>query len=75
MMTFENQYGREVTIFINGGEMGTLASGEVRRLGVLAVPPRPERGPEKYLVEAKDAQGHVVYSEEFTWYQLNPDNA
>jgi hypothetical protein len=70
-LRFENQYDQPVTVFLNELLMGDVMAGEKESIGTIRIhPSRPDIGPEKYLIEAKTAQGDVVYSKEFTWYEL-----
>jgi hypothetical protein len=68
----DNQTDQTVSIYITGVYQNDVASGEIRRIGTLQIPPKPGLPPHSpYLVEAKTKDGKVVYSKEFTWQELD----
>ncbi|MFC1925131.1 hypothetical protein ACFLW2_00355 [Chloroflexota bacterium] len=69
-LTFENQKDQSLTIFVREygketwHETGGISPKETRRMEIY---------PNKYVtsfIEARDASGKVLYSEEFTWEEL-----
>jgi len=71
----ENYSGIAVTIYIEGLNHGEVQAGETEEIGTLEIwPNKPKPGfPEdhKYLIEAKTKEGEVIYSEGFTWYEID----
>jgi hypothetical protein len=70
-----NQTDQTVGIFIMGVYQNDVSPGEVRRIGTMEIwgddsPPWGD-GNFLYLIEAKTDDGEVVYSEEFTWQELD----
>jgi hypothetical protein len=72
---FNNQTNQILGIYIRGAYEGDVLSGETLRIITIAIwgddsPPWGD-GDFKYLIEAKTEDGEVVYSEEFTWQELD----
>jgi hypothetical protein len=72
---FNNQTDQTLGIFIGGAYQDDVSPGETLRFATMAIwgSPNPPWGDGdfKYLVEAKTEDGEVVYSEEFTWQELD----
>jgi hypothetical protein len=68
-----NQTNHLVKMFICELPQVTVPPGKLERFATMEIPPKPDLPParEKYLIEAKDEQGEVVYSREFTWQELD----
>jgi hypothetical protein len=73
---FNNQTDQTLSIFIDGSaSQGDVLPGETLRTGTMSIWGSPDPpwgdGDYKYLIEAKTKDGEVVYSEEFTWQELD----
>jgi hypothetical protein len=73
---FNNQTDQTLSIHIGGSaSQGDVLPGETLRTCTMSIwgddsPPWGD-GDFKYLIEAKTEDGEVVYSEEFTWQELD----
>jgi hypothetical protein len=74
--TIENQTKQLITIYINKEPLTPeIKPGEKQVYVSGVIPPSgAPRAPEKYLIEAKNDQGQIIYSKEFIWKELNDLN-
>jgi hypothetical protein len=72
---FHNQTDYTLSIYIGGAYQDDVAPGQTLRFATMDIwgddsPPWGD-GDFKYLIEAKTNDGEVVYSEKFTWQELD----
>jgi hypothetical protein len=72
-LSVNNQTDQTVKFFISGLPQVYVLPGEIKKFGTMQIPPYSDVAPadQKYLIEAKTEDGEVVYSEEFTWQELD----
>jgi len=73
VLNVENYSSETVEVLINGNKQGILDPGEHVTINTSSIPVEPPSGDRsrKYLVEAKEPLGKVIYSQEFTWQELH----
>jgi len=71
----DNQSNVAISIYIQGVNHGEVLPGVTQEIGTLEIWPEPNQpgGTEdyQYLIEGKTKNGEVVYSEEFTWQEID----
>ena len=74
-LTVDNRTDQTVEIFIENLNHVDVPPRQVVNFGTMEIWPEsdPPWGTEdyKYLIEAKTKQGEIIYSEEFTWQELD----
>ena len=68
----DNQTDQTLVFSIDELQHGNLPPGEITEIITIVINPSNVYTPdEKFLIEAKTSKGEVVYSEEFTWQELD----
>lgn len=68
----DNRTDQTLDFFIDGFQHGDAPPGEITEVITIAInPSNVYTADEKFLIEAKTKRGEVVYSEEFTWQELD----
>ena len=67
----DNQTDQKLVIFIDGYSQGYIQPGRITEIVTRAIDPLNIYPDRKYLIEAKTEDGEVVYSEKFTWQELD----
>jgi hypothetical protein len=71
-LTIDNRTDITLSIFIDELPTIDVPPQEKERFGTIIIHPNPDFSDDhKYLIEAKTKDGEVVYSEEFTWQELD----
>jgi hypothetical protein len=71
-LTIDNQTDLTLGIFIDELPTIDVPPHERERFSTIIIHPNPDFSDDhKYLIEAKTEDGEVVYSEEFTWQELD----
>ena len=73
LLNVENQSDSNITIFINQRKLGNIQANEQEAFNTALIPYHPDAywAPEDYLIEAKTIKDEVLYSERFTWQELD----
>ncbi|UCH52015.1 MAG: hypothetical protein JSV54_04565, partial [Chloroflexota bacterium] len=67
----DNRTDQTLEIFIDNLRQCDAPPGEMSRSGTIDIPPYDIWPDEKYAIEARTEDGEVVYSQEFTWQELD----
>ena len=75
LLRVENHSNDRVTVFVNNDLQGSVPAKSKQTFNTASIPNRPDvpwaPASGKYLIEAKTPGGKVIYSNEFTWHELD----